>query len=130
MAKYEIMLIVDPKEDIKNVETLVKEVFKDGLKKFTKMDRKDLAYPINKSNTAQYVLIDADTTGVDVKELTRRVNITKTIWRQMAINLDQERAMDSLKNMKKFEEMKARKAAERAAFREAKEKEEKHKEDK
>lgn len=124
MARYEIMLIVDPKEDLKNVETLSKEVFKDGQKKFTKMDRKDLAYTINKSNTAQYVLIDAEVTGEEIKEFTRRVNITKTIWRQLAINLDQERAMDSLKNMKKFEEMKARKAAERAAYRETTTKEE------
>lgn len=115
MAKYEIMLIVDPKEDLKTVEAMAKDVFKDGMKKFQKMDRTELAYPINNSNTAQYVLIDAELSGDDVKEFTRKVNISKTIWRQMTINLDQERAMDSLKNMKKFEEMKAKRAAERAA---------------
>lgn len=116
MAKYEIMIIVDPKEDIKTVETMVKDVFGSGLTKFTKMDKTELAYPINKSNTAQYVLVNAETTGEQIKEFTRRVNITKTIWRQLAINLDSERAVDSLKNMKKFEEFKARKAAEKAAY--------------
>lgn len=125
MAKYEIMIIVDPKEDIKTVETMVKDVFGSGLTKFTKMDKTELAYPINKSNTAQYVLVDAETTGEQIKEFTRRVNITKTIWRQLAINLDSERAVDSLKNMKKFEEFKAKKAAERAAYQASKTKEDK-----
>lgn len=115
MAKYEIMIIADPKEDIKTIETMVKDVFGTGMNKFTKMDRTKLAYPINKSNTATYILVDAETTGEAIKEFTRRVNITKTIWRQLAINLDSERAVDSLKNMAKFEEFKARKAAERAA---------------
>ena len=115
MAKYEIMIIVDPKEDVKIVETMVQNVFGSGLKKFTKMDKTELAYPINKSNTAQYILVDADATGNEIKEFTRRVNITKTIWRQLSINLDTERALDSLKNMKKFEEFKARKAAERSS---------------
>ena len=114
MANYEIMIIVDPKEDIKTVENMVKGIFGSGMKRFTKMDRTELAYPINNSNTAQYVLVNAETDGDSVKELTRKINITKTIWRQLAINLDSERAVDSLKNMKKFEEFKARKAAERA----------------
>lgn len=115
MAKYEIMIIADPKEDVKTIETMVKDIFGTGMKKFTKMDRTELAYPINKSNTATYILVDAETTGEAIKEFTRKVNITKTIWRQLAINLDSERAVDSLKNMAKFEEFKARKAAERAA---------------
>ena len=115
MAKYEIMLILDPKEELDTVKKMVNDIFGEGLQKFTKMDKTELAYPINKSNTAQYILINADTTGEEIKELTRRVNITKSIWRQLAINLDTERAVDSLKNMKKFEEFKARKAAERSA---------------
>ena len=117
MANYEIMFIIDPKEDVKTVETMVKDVLGKGLKEFKKMDRTELAYPINNSTTAQYVLVTADVEGSAIKELTRKVNISKTIWRQLSINLDSERAVDSLKNMKKFEEMKARRAAERASFR-------------
>ena len=115
MAKYEIMIIVDPKEDLKTVEALAKDVFGDGMKKFAKMDKTELAYPINKTTTAQYVLIDAELDGEQIKEFTRKVNISKTIWRQLAINLDSERQMDSWENMKKFEEFKKKKAAERAA---------------
>lgn len=119
MANYEIMLIVDPKEDLKTVEGLVKEVLGSDVKSFEKMDKTELAYEINGSTTAQYVLVNAETTGPKVKELTRIVNITKSIWRQLAINLDTERAKDSWKHMKKFEEFKARKTAERQAAREA-----------
>lgn len=114
MAKYEIMIIVDPKADLKEIESFTKEIFENGLTKFTKMDKTDLAYPINKSTTAQYILIDAEVEGDVIKEFTRRVNINKSIWRQLAINLDTERAVSSLENMKKFEEFKARKAAERS----------------
>ncbi|NQZ65703.1 MAG: 30S ribosomal protein S6 [Mycoplasmatales bacterium] len=114
MANYEIMMIIDPKKDIKEIEQFTNEIFKDGVKKFTKMDRTNLAYPINKSNTAQYVLVNVETEGDFIKEFTRKVNINKSIWRQLVINLDSERAVDSLKNMKKFEEFKARRAAERA----------------
>ena len=114
MANYEIMVIVDPKEDLANVEKLANEVFGSDFDKFTKMDKTELAYPINKSNTAQYALVFANTNGEKVKEFTRKANISKTIWRQLAINLDTERAASTWDNMKKFEEFKARKAAERA----------------
>ncbi len=113
MANYEIMIIVDPKENLKNVELLSKEVFKDGLKKFTKMERTDLAYPINNSTIANYFLLNVESNGQEVKEFSRKVNISKTIWRHLAINLDTERAIESLKNMKKFEEWKAKKEAEK-----------------
>ena len=116
MAKYEIMIIVDPKEDLKNIETLTKEVFESDLKNFTKMDKTELAYEINNSKTAHFVLIDVETNGLKIKEFTRRVNISKTIWRELAINLDTERAKDSWANMKKFQEFKARRAAERTSF--------------
>lgn len=115
MANYEIMVIIDPKEDIKIAEKLAKDVFGNGLKKFTKMQNTKLAYPINNSMTAQYALIDANVSGELVKEFIRKVNITKTIWRQLAINLDTERAKDSWKNMKKFEEMKKKRLEEREA---------------
>lgn len=77
MAKYEIMLILDPKEDIKVAENIVNEVFKNA--KFTKMDRTELAYEINKSKTATYALVEVEANGAEVKELTRRSNITKSI---------------------------------------------------
>lgn len=113
MANYEIMIIVDPKENLKKIELLSKEVFKEGFKKFTKMNRTELAYPINNSTTAHYALLNVKSSGQEVKEFSRKINISKTIWRHLTINLDTERAIESLKNMKKFEEWKARKIAEK-----------------
>lgn len=111
MANYEIMVIADPKEELKNIESLTKEVFGANLKSFKKMDRTELAYPINKSNTAQYILIDAECSGEDVKEFARKASISKTIWRHLTINLDEERAKDSWKHMDKFEKQRVAKKA-------------------
>ena len=119
MANYEIMIIVDPKEDLKKIQLLSKEVFKDGFKKFIKMDRTELAYPINNSTTAHYALLNVQSNKEEIKEFSRKVSISKTIWRHLAINLDTERAVKSLKNMKKFEDWKARKAAERELTKES-----------
>ena len=112
MANYEIMIIADPKEELKNIESLTKDVFGTHLKSFKKMDRTELAYPINKSNTAMYVLVNADCFGEDVKEFARKASISKTIWRHLTINLDEERAKDTWKHMEKFEKQReAKKAA-------------------
>ena len=88
MAKYEIMLIIDPKEDFKNVEKLTNEVF--DKPKIKKLEQTELAYEINKSKTAHYVLINVETNGDKIKEFTRKVNISKKIWRILIINLDTE----------------------------------------
>ena len=88
MAKYEIMLILDPKSDIKEAEKLVNEVFTNA--KFEKMDRTELAYEINKSKTAHYALVNVEANGEEIKEFSRKANIIKTIWRYLTINLDTE----------------------------------------
>jgi hypothetical protein len=59
-------------------------------------------------------LLNLKTSDKEIKEYTNKTNISKTIWRQLTINLDTERAVDSLKNMKKFEEWKARKEIEKS----------------
>ena len=112
MANYEIMIIADPKEEIKNIELLINDVFGTNLKSFKKMDRTELAYPINKSNTAQYILVNVNCSGDEVKEFARKVSISKTIWRHLTINLDDERAKDTWRHMEKFEKQReAKKAA-------------------
>lgn len=88
MAKYEIMLILDPKEDIQVAEKLVNETFKNA--EFKKLDRTELAYEINKSKTATYVLVNTEANGAEVKEFIRRSNIMKTVWRHLVVNLDTE----------------------------------------
>jgi small subunit ribosomal protein S6 len=80
MAKYEIMLIVDPKAELDNVHTLTKEVFKEDLVSFEKMERTELAYPIRKQTRAIYALINLATEDTDkIKEFQRRVAISKDI---------------------------------------------------
>ena len=92
MPKYEIMLILDPKEDIEIANKIAKDAFGSSFKEFIKMDQTELAYPINNSTTATYLLTEFETDGKDVAEFTRKVNITKSIWRQMVINLTEEKS--------------------------------------
>lgn len=118
MAKYEIMLIVDPKADIEVAQTLVNEIFKNA--KFEKLDRTELAYEINKSKTAQYALVNTEATADEVKEFIRRANIQKAIWRHLAINLDSEMGRDkALVKIAERKEKLAQRAAEYAARKEA-----------
>lgn len=118
MPKYEIMLIVDPTTDLKETQKFVEEIFGSDVKKFSKMDRTELAYPINKTNTAQYVLMDVETDTVNIKEFTRKVNIEKSIWRELAVNLDTEKAMETTKFIRTeadVEKMREEMAAKRKA---------------
>ena len=103
MPNYEIMLILDPKEDIKVAEQLSKDVFGSDVKKFEKLDRTELAYPINNSTTGTYILMNVETEGRNIKEFTRKVNINKSIWREMIINVDEEKANKIAKPRKPFE---------------------------
>ncbi len=103
MPNYEIMLILDPKEDIKIAEQIAKDAFKGGIKDFKKLDQTELAYPINNSTTGTYILMNVETEGSNIKEFTRKINITKTVWRDMIINIDEEKANKIAKPKKPFE---------------------------
>ncbi|UWD33986.1 30S ribosomal protein S6 [Mesomycoplasma molare] len=94
MAKYEIMLILAPTEEVSLAEKIAKEVFKDGVKTVEKLERTELAYPINKSKTGTFVLINVESEKSIVAEFTRRTNIEKTIWRSLVVNLDSERGLN------------------------------------
>ncbi|WGI36365.1 30S ribosomal protein S6 [Mesomycoplasma lagogenitalium] len=94
MAKYEIMLILAPTEDFSLATKLAKEVFKDGVKKAEKLERTHLAYPINKSTTGTYVLLNVESEESVISEFVRKANIQKTIWRTLVINLDSERGLN------------------------------------
>ena len=94
MPKYEIMLIVDPKA-LTEAETIAKEVLGANAN-IKKLDKTELAYEINGTKIANYLLIDVTTTGAIVKEFVRRSNISKAIWRHLVVNLDSERAMDTM----------------------------------
>ncbi|UUD34961.1 30S ribosomal protein S6 [Mycoplasmopsis caviae] len=108
MHKYEIMMILDPKSDASKSISLVESIFKkSNIKKAEKLERTDLAYPINGSLKAQYLLFELEAESNLIAELTRRVNISKEIWRHLVINLDTEKGYGKVKKESrraKFEE--------------------------
>ncbi len=93
MAKYEIMLVLDPKADSAIIENQAKEVF-GGAAEVKKLDNTDLAYEINKSMTGQFFLLTVESEGSNIQEWNRRSNITKEIWRNLVINLSTEAGYD------------------------------------
>lgn len=95
MAKYEIMLILAPGENTDLASNLASEVFgKESIKKSEKLEQTELAYPINKSKTATFFLMNVEAEESTVAEFNRRVNITKTLWRSLVINLDTETGLN------------------------------------
>ena len=106
MPKYEIMIITDPNRDAVATEKFTKDILGSDIK-FEKLEQTELAYEINKSKVASYFLVEADTDGAAIKEFTRKVNIEKTIWRQLAINLDSERQLETAKFTKNVAEVDA-----------------------
>ncbi|OYD27118.1 small subunit ribosomal protein S6 [Mycoplasma testudineum] len=96
MIKYEIMMILAPATDEKVAKDLLESTFKSGgIEKFEVMDRTELAYEINKSKTAKYVLaiVNSNNATEELSEFTRKVNINKVIWRKMVVNLTTERGL-------------------------------------
>lgn len=102
MNKYEIMLIVDPKADVKIAFDLLSDVFGKGVQKAEKLERNELAYEINKSKHGQFVLALVEADSKTPNEFTRRTNIIKEIWRTLIVNLDSEKGLNSTKSTKNF----------------------------
>lgn len=94
MANYEMMLIVDPsisEEDRTKTLDNVKALFKKNSVKITKEDiwgDKKLAYKINKSERAFYVLFQLDMDWVKIKEMNTTLNLEKNVWRYMFVKQD------------------------------------------
>ncbi len=102
MSKYEIMLILDPSSNSQVAQEICDSTFKSKDLKLEKLENTELAYKINKSKNAIYILINVSATGEEVIEFTRKCNITKVIWRQMVINLDSEKGLNRKANPKKI----------------------------
>lgn len=101
MSNYEIMLILDPNSNEKIIFELAKSTFKSEAK-IEKLERTELAYEINKSKTALYFLVNVQCSGQEINEFTRKVNITKNIWRILSINLSTEKGLNRKVKPKKF----------------------------
>ena len=102
MSKYEIMLILDPSSNSQIAQEICDTIFLSKDAKIKKLENTELAYKINKSKNAIYILINVSATGEEVIEFTRKCNITKVIWRQMVINLDSEKGLNRKANPKKI----------------------------
>lgn len=91
MAKYEMMLIVDPSlsdEDKGSLLSELKELFNSNSVKIEKEDiwwDKKLAYKINKSDRWYYVLFDLEMDGKLIKDLSKTINLNKDIFRYMFV---------------------------------------------
>lgn len=94
MAKYEIMLILDPKADEAIASKLLKDVFGEGIEKLEKLERNELAYTIKKTNIAQYFLASVESESSLIREFTRKANIIKEVWRNLVISLESERGLN------------------------------------
>lgn len=91
MANYELMTIINPtisEEDrIASISEL-KELFDTNSVKIEKEDvwgDKKMAYQINKSDRWFYILFDLEMDGKLIKDLSKKINLNKNIWRYMFV---------------------------------------------
>ena len=89
MANYELMFIIDPslsEEDktsrIDNFKSII-EKFSAKIEKEEVIGEQKLAYKINKSTTGFYILLDLEMNGEEIKNISKEINLEKTIWRYM-----------------------------------------------
>jgi small subunit ribosomal protein S6 len=91
MANYELMLILNPNVDeASRDESLkaLKALLKTNKAKVVSEDvwgEKKLAYKINKSETAYYVLMNISIDGPVIKTLSTPLNLDQNIWRYMFV---------------------------------------------
>ncbi len=94
MAKYELMLIINPaiSEDQRNSSVSdLKALFAKNEVTISKEDiwwDKKLAYKINKSDRGFYILFDLEMNGKSIKEMSKIINLDKNIWRYMFTRVD------------------------------------------
>lgn len=108
MRKYEIIFIVRPdveEEDLNKLITQMEGVVAGAggkIEKTEKMGRRRLAYRVGRHQEGSYVLFVFEGTGDTVKELERRLGVTDTIVKFLAVRIDEEQ--------KRAEKLKAQRA--------------------
>lgn len=94
MAKYELMMILDPsiaEADRNSSLEAVKDLLAQADAKIEKEDvwwDKKLAYKIKNSSRWYYVLYTLEMNGVSISQITKTINLDTNIWRHMFVNLD------------------------------------------
>ncbi|AZG68904.1 30S ribosomal protein S6 [Mycoplasma struthionis] len=93
MSNYEIMILVNPKSTDEEFKSLLFSVLDEKSSKVEKLERTELAYPIKKLTRASYYLVTTKSAPELMAELTRKLNIDKSILRTLIINLDSEKGL-------------------------------------
>lgn len=112
MRKYEIIFIVRPdveEEDLAKLVTQMEAVVNGAggkIEKVDRMGRRRLAYRVGRFQDGHYVLFILEGTGDTVKELERRLGVTDSVIKFLAVRIDEEQ--------KRAEKFKAQRAAREA----------------
>ncbi|TPE57201.1 30S ribosomal protein S6 [[Mycoplasma] falconis] len=97
MSQYEIMILVNPQTTDEEFKGILFSVLDEKATKVEKLERTELAYPINKLKRASYYLVNAKIAPEAIAELTRKLNIDKRVLRNLIINLDSEKGLNVVK---------------------------------
>lgn len=94
MNKYEVMFIVKPdleEKDIKKISEDMKKVLTDKKAKVVEekaMGQKELAYEINKFNTGYYFLFVVESTKDAIEEFNRVARISENLLRHLIVKVE------------------------------------------
>jgi len=109
MRKYEIIFIIRPdveEEDLNKLVTQMESVVAGAggkMERVDRMGRRRLAYRVGRYQDGHYVLFVLEGTGDTVKELERRLGVTDSVIKFLAVRIDEEQ--------KRVEKFKAQRAA-------------------
>lgn len=94
MAKYELMLIMNPNLSNEDRESSLKSLKTNLEQSSAKIENEDiwwdkkLAYKINLSTRGFYVLYNLELDGKNIINLTKSMNLDLNIWRHMFVKID------------------------------------------
>ena len=94
MRRYEVMIILDAKQDERTVapslDKFLETVRKDTgtVENVDVVGKRSLAYPIKKRSEGIYAVINLECEPDSVKELDRRLNLSDTVLRTKVLRTD------------------------------------------
>lgn len=114
MNQYEIAVLYHPdlEIDLEKATQRVEKIFADNKGKITNTDnwgKRKLAYPINKNESAVYVIYTVDFPAEAVRKVESTLNITDEVIRFLITRPD----LKAIAKAEALKELKAKKAAER-----------------
>ncbi len=94
MAKYELMLIVNPSISEADRNSSLENVKNALINAWAKIEKEDvwwdkkMAYKINSSDRGFYVLLNLEMDGKSIVEITKLMNLDLNLWRHMFVRKD------------------------------------------